>query len=174
LRYHVTSGDTDQVTEKLDKGLLDFAVLAQEPDSSKYAYLEFPATDRWGLIMRKDDPLARKERLVAEDLIGLPLFCSEQSWEHDIPRWADSTMDRLELEGSFQLSYNGAIFALEGLGYLLTFDKLVNTGADSDLVFRPLHPPLETHLYLIWKRQPVFTPIAERFLEQVRTSFTRT
>jgi DNA-binding transcriptional LysR family regulator len=27
LCYHITSGDTEQVTEKLDKGLLDFAVL---------------------------------------------------------------------------------------------------------------------------------------------------
>ena len=27
--YHITSGDTEQVTEKLDKGLLDFAVLCE-------------------------------------------------------------------------------------------------------------------------------------------------
>ena len=32
LRYHITSGDTEQVTEKLDKGLLDFAVLCETPD----------------------------------------------------------------------------------------------------------------------------------------------
>ena len=31
LHYHITSGDTEQVTEKLDKGLLDFAVLCEEP-----------------------------------------------------------------------------------------------------------------------------------------------
>ena len=60
LRYHITSGDTEQVTEKLDKGLLDFAVLAEKPDTDKYDHLAFPQADRWGLVFPADDPLAKK------------------------------------------------------------------------------------------------------------------
>ena len=168
LRYHITSGDTEQVAGKLDKGILDFAVLAELPDSSKYESLVFPESDIWGVVMPADSPLAKKKAIRVDDLIGLPLFCSGQGWEKDIPGWAKDKMDKLHLEGSFKLSYNASLFAKEHLGYLLTFDKLVDTSQESGLVFRPLTPKLKTSLYLIWKRYQTFSPIAEKFLEQMR------
>ncbi len=172
LRYHITSGDTEQVTEKLDQGLLDFSVLAEMPDAAKYDSLVFPQADVWGLVFPADDPLAAKKAVTADDLMGLPLFCSEQSWQKDIPRWCGNRMRDLRLEGSFRLSYNGSMFAREGLGYLLTFDRLIDTSPASGLVFRPLSPKLENRLYLIWKKYQSLSPIAERFLEHVKASFT--
>ena len=171
LRYHISSGDTEQVTEKLDKGILDFAVLAEEPDTAKYHYLTFPEADVWGLVMPSDCRLARKERICVDDLVGLPLFCSEQGWEKDISHWCGERINELHLEGSFRLSYNGSLFVREGLGYLLTFDHLIDTSPTSVLVFRALTPRLETKLFLIWKKYQTFTPIAERFLAGVKTSF---
>ena len=171
LRYHITSGDTEQVTEKLDKGLLDFAVLAEKPNATKYEALAFPETDVWGLVFPASDPLSQKESITVDDLIGLPLFCSKQGWENDLPAWCGERMPELRLEGSFRLSYNGSMFAKEGLGYLLTFDHLIDTSADSGLVFRPLSPRLETKLYLIWKKYQIFSPIAERFLKKLQESF---
>ena len=171
LHYHITSGDTEQVTEKLDKGLLDFAVLVETPDNTKYETLIFPHADVWGLVFPADDPLKKKKTITVDDLIGLPLFCSEQSWRNDIPRWCGDRMKELRLEGSFRLSYNGSMFAREGLGYLLTFDRLINTSSDSGLVFRPLSPTLENELYLIWKKYQMLSPIAERFLKHLQSSF---
>ncbi|MDO4409114.1 MAG: LysR family transcriptional regulator [Eubacteriales bacterium] len=171
LRYHITSGDSEQVLEKLDKGLLDFVVLVETPDAGKYEFLVFPEDDVWGLVMPEDDLLAKKKDIRVDDLTGLPLFCSEQSWEKDIPRWAGAKMAALHLEGSFRLAYNASIFAKEHLGYLLTFDRLIDTSPGSGLAFRPLTPRLETKLYLVWKKYQTFSPIAERFLTQIRTSF---
>jgi DNA-binding transcriptional LysR family regulator len=171
LRYYITSGDTEQVAEKLDKGLLDFAVLAEAPDAAKYEALAFPEADVWGLVFPAGDPLSQKETITVDDLIGLPLFCSEQSWENDLPAWCGDKMRELRLEGSFRLSYNGSMFAKEGLGYLLTFEHLIDTSAASGLVFRPLSPRLETKLYLIWKKYQVFSPIAERFLRKLQERF---
>lgn len=171
LHYHITSGDTEQVTEKLDKGIIDFAVLAQEPNTAKYHYLTFPQADLWGLVMQKDCALAEKKAICVDDLIGLPLFCSEQGWHNDISRWCGNHMDSLHLEGSFRLSYNGSLFVKEGLGYLLTFAHLINTDSESGLVFRPLTPKLETKIYLIWKKYQIFTPIAERLLEYLKNRF---
>ena len=95
LRYHITSGDTEQVTEKLDKGLLDFAVLCDEPDGKKYEALLFPEGDLWGLILPGQDALAKKETVRVEDLVGLPLFASEQGWEGDLRRWAGDRFGQL-------------------------------------------------------------------------------
>ena len=174
LHYHITSGDTEQIAEKLDKGLLDFLVLAELPDSRKYEYLAFPENDVWGLIIPAADPLSKKESITIFDLKGLPLFCSDQAWEGEIKKWAGNHFSGLTLEGSFRLSYNGSIFAKEGLGYLLTFDHLIDTSEGSGVVFRPLSPKLETTLYLAWNRYQTFTPIAERFLQHLKTLFTNT
>ena len=171
LRYHITSGDTEQVTEKLDKGLLDFAVICETPDERKYHSLLFPESDHFGAVMPVDSALADRDAVTAADLAGLPLFCSEQSWEKDIRPWAKELFPRLRLEGSFRLSYNGSLFAKEGLGVLLTLNDLVDTSPESGLCFRPLAPELEMKMYLIWNKYQRFTPIAERFLRQLRSSF---
>ena len=174
LNYHITSGDTEQVTEKLDKGLLDFAVICSElPDTRKYDYITFPERDIWGAVMPASHPLASKKAITVDDLAGEPLFCSEQSWDREIREWAGERSGELRLEGSFRLSYNGSMFALEGLGILLTFEHLVDCSEGSGLVFRPLGPVKETSFYLIWSKYQTFTPIAERFLAQVTESFSK-
>ena len=173
LRYHITSGDTEQVTEKLDKGLLDFAAIFEIPDVRKYNYIQFPEADYFGAVVPADSELAKKERITAEDLAGFPLFTSEQSWENDIRPWAKEQFSRLRLEGSFRLAYNGSMFAREGLGVLLTLNNLIDTSPGSGMVFRPLYPHLEMKMYLIWNKYQSFTPIAERFLKQIETSFSK-
>ena len=171
LRYHITSGDTEQVTEKLDKGLLDFAVICDAPNTKKYESIPLPEGDTWGLILPADAPLAQKDAIRVDDLIGLPLFTSEQGWEGDIRAWAGDRFGELHLEGSFRLAYNASMFVREGLGYQLSFRHLVDVSPESGLTFRPLFPALKTKLYLIWNRYQSFTPIAERFIAQVRRDF---
>lgn len=173
LHYHITSGDTFLVIDKLQKGLLDYVVLAETPDYTKYNAIAFPETDIWGLVVPKSSALAKKNKITVKDLIGQPLFCSEQGWEHEIKEWSGKHFSKLLLEGSFRLSYNGSIFTKEGLGYLLTFNKLIDTSPKSNLVFIPLYPKLETKLYLVWNKYPSFTPIAERFLQQIQKSFNK-
>ncbi len=173
LQYHITSGDTEQVTEKLDKGILDFAVICETPDQRKYNSIQFPEADYFGAVFPVTSDLAKKDSITADDLSGLPLFTSEQSWENDIRPWAGDKFSRLRLEGSFRLAYNGSMFAKEGLGVLLTLNNLIDTSPESGLAFRPLSPHLEMKMYLIWNKYQSYTPIAERFLKQLQSSFSR-
>ena len=77
-------------------------------------------------------------------------------------------MDKLNITGTVNLAYNGSVFVKEGLGYLLTFEHLVDTGEESGLCFRPIKPTLETNMYIIWKKYQVFSPIAELFLKRLK------
>lgn len=171
FRYHLTSGNTEQVVERLDRGLIDFAFIVEPPNLERYNHIEIPGTDIWGLAIRKDHPLAEKREIVFADLTEVDLICSEQGMKFDIARWCGENTDQLKLSGTINLCYNGGIFVEEGLGGMLTFDRLVNTGDDSNLCFRPLSPRLETKMYIIWKKYQVFTPIAELLLDELKKRF---
>lgn len=168
LLCRIESGDTALVTMLLEKGILDFGLVVEEPDPRKFHAIELPVEDRWVLILPKDHPLAQKAAFTFEDLKGLPLFCSAQGWHGDIARWSGGRTDELSLESHVTLPTNGAFFVREGLGFLLTFEGLVDTGETSSLTCRPLDPPLTAHSYLIWRRNATVTPIAERFLAVLR------
>ena len=171
IRVHLYSGDTDDLAERLERGLLDFAVIAQAVDLSKYNYLELPGADTWGVVMRKDAPLAQKETVCLDDLLELPLIVSRQGIREDIPRLFGEMVDRLNIVATINLFYNGSILVREGLGYVLTFDKLADTSQESALCFRPLIPRLETKLYIIWKKYQMFTPVAEVLLNELREHY---
>ena len=168
LLCRIESGDTALVTMLLEKGILDFGLVVEEPDPRKFHAIELPVEDRWVLILPKDHPLAQKAAFTFRDLQGVPLFCSAQGWHGDIARWSGGRTDELSLESHVTLPTNGAFFVREGLGFLLTFEGLVDTGETSSLTCRPLDPPLTAHSYLIWRRNATVTPIAERFLAVLR------
>lgn len=173
LRLHLQSGNSADVTERLDRGLLDFAIIVHEVDLSKYNYLELPATDHYGVLMRKDSPLASKEAVGVDDLLDLPLICSRQGITEDYPKVFQQKMDALRIVATFNLAYNASVLVREGVGYALTFDKLADTSEESELTFRPLMPPLETKMYMIWKKYQVFSPAAEVLQKEVLERFGR-
>jgi DNA-binding transcriptional LysR family regulator len=168
LHFHLYSGNAETVCERLDKGLLDFAVVVQNIDLSKYAYLDLPITDTWGLIMRKDDPLASKTDIPIEKLADLPLIVSRQGATNEMPEWLQKNYDRLNIVATYDLIFNASILVREGLGYALGFDKLVNTGSESVLCFRPITPAITSPMRLIWRKEQRFSRAAELFLEGFR------
>lgn len=171
VKFHLYSGNTEVIAERLDRGLLDFAIIVQEVDLSKYNYIKIPTSDTWGVIMRKDSPLAKKEYITIEDLIDLPLIVSRQGITEDYPKLFKEKLDQLHIVATFDLIYNASIMVKEGFGYALSFDKIVDTSENSELCFRVLKPELKTNIYIIWKKYQVFTPIAEKLLSKMQQHF---
>jgi DNA-binding transcriptional LysR family regulator len=148
---------------------LDFAVVVQNIDLSKYAHLDLPVTDTWGLIMRKDSPMVTQAEIPIEELAELPLIVSRQGATNEMPEWLQQHYDRLNVVATYDLIFNASILVREGLGYALGFDKLVNTGAESILCFRPITPPITSPMRLIWRKEQRLSKAAELFLEEVET-----
>ena len=153
IHYHIYSGDAERVTEKLDKGLIDFGLLVGEADMSKYDYLKLPQKDLWGVLMRKDSPLAEKEAIFAEDLWDKPLIVSHQtSINAEMFHWLKTDISKLNIVATYDLVYNAAQFVKKGFGYVIALDKLINTAGNSNLCFKPLSPTLEAELCVVWKK----------------------
>lgn len=172
IRYHLYSGNADDVAERLDKGILDFGVMLEPAPIDKYDYIQFPISDVWGILMRKDDPLAQKQSITPEDVPGLPLIVSRQSMVTNmLSGWSGADFVKLNIVGTYNLIFNAALMVEEGFGCALCLDKLAKTDESSTLCFRPLEPRLEAHLDVVWKKYQVFTRAAELFLGSIQSVF---
>ncbi len=173
IRYHIYSGDAGHITERLDKGLIDFGLLVEPFDVTKYDYIRLPVKDTWGILMPADSPLARKDSIRAEDLWDLPLIISHQTVSSaEMAAWLHRNISELNIVAFYDLIYNASRFVKSGLGYAVTLDKLTNTDEDSHLCFRPLSPTLEAGLCIAWKRYQVFSRAAEKFLKEFQVRFS--
>lgn len=176
IKFHIYSGNAEDVTEKLDKGLLDFGVLIQPIDLSKYDTLTLPAKDVWGVVMRKDAPIANKDCVELTDIKDKPLIVSRQmskkySADSGFLDWFGDDFENLYIAATYNLAYNAAIMVESGLGYAITLDKLVNTSGN--LCFKPLYPGLESGLDIVWKKYQVFSPAAKLFIEKLKDEFKK-
>ncbi len=172
VRLHLYSGDTEDVTLRLDQGLLDFGVLVESADLGRYNGLVLPFTDILGVSMREDSPLAQKEVIQKEDLLDLPLICTRQSLRTSLLSWFGEEVDSLNIAATFNLSYNSKILVQEGLGYAISLNKdLFDTNPNTGLCFRPLYPRLESKMYLVWRKFQAFTPAAKALFEEIQKAY---
>ena len=171
IRCNIYSGNLEDVCDRLDKGLLDFAIVMSYVDLAKYNYLEIPAQDSWGVIMRKDDPLAKRDSFTVDEIKKLPLICSRQWVDQELPHWLGDSNDSINITATYNLAFNGAVMARAGIGYAVVLDKLIDTGDSSELTFRPLTGVPETGLYVIWRKYQTFTPIAQLLIKELENRF---
>ncbi len=164
VRFHLESGDSQNVYEKLDKGLLDFGLLFGSVDMKKYNSISIPAKDTWGVLMRNDSALAQRDFITAKDLMDKPLIVSRQGINGELRNWFKSDADRLNIVATYNLVFNASLMVDEGIGYALCLDKIINTKG-SDFCFKPLYPQLGISMNILWKKHQVFSKASNQFLD---------
>lgn len=173
IHYHLFSGNEEEITELLDKGLIDFGILTYPSDITKYDYLHLPNKDTWGLLMKNDSLLAEKEHITKKDLLDIPLIFSRQciekgKSENEFINWFGDNFKDLNIIGTFDLVYNVSILVNEGIGYAVVFDKMANTKEYKNICFKPLYPNLYSTLDIVWKKQMIFSKPAQEFLNRLQ------
>ena len=154
------------ITEAIDRGSLDFGLIFGNVDLTKYDSMPIPYKDIWGVLMRRDAPLADKEFITAEDLTDKPLIISRQAFQNvEFKNFFHREQEQLNIVATYNLLFNGSLMADEGMGYVLCFDKLVNVSGNSNLCFRPLKPGIEAGMSIVWKKYQVFSKPAQKFLQ---------
>ncbi len=173
IRYHLYSGNGDDVMERLDKGLLDFGLLIEPVDLKKYDHFHLPVTDTWGVLMRKDSPLAEKTSIHPEDLWDVPLLLTRQSMvESCLSDWMRRDYRELNIAATYNLLFNAAMMVEAGMGYAICLDKLVNTMDTSELCFRPMVGCMGAGMDIAWKKYQMFSKASQKFLDRLQESFS--
>ena len=165
IRFHITSGDTQDLMDELADGLIDFAVIFSDVDHALYESIPLPAEDGFGVLMRKDSPLAEKEAIRLSDLKNEPVIVSRASEQFFSGMKGYSS---LNIVATYNLLYNASLLVEDGLGYAVCFDRLINVTGDSKLCIRPLVPRIENAGNLIWKKYQVFSPAVQMFIDGIR------
>ena len=166
VQLYITSGDTQDLMDELDNGLIDFALIFTEFDREKYRSIQLPAADCFGVLMRGDNPLASKSEILLAELAEVPLMISRASrsyWESVAERKS------LKIIGTYNLIFNASLLVESGACCALGFEKLINTTGDSPLCFRPLAGQKKTTGALIWKKYQTFSPAVQLFIDQIRS-----
>lgn len=166
VQYEFYTNDADHIKERLDQGLLDFGLLLEPIEMTKYDYLRMKTRERWGILMRPDHPLAKQESIMSEEMVGLPLITTNRvSLQKEIAEWFGNDFDHLNIFATYNIITNVATLVEHGTACALTIEGAVNLFDPSRLVFRPLKPELIMSSVLAWKKlSPVFGA-AGKFLE---------
>lgn len=164
IRFHITSGDTQDLMDELNNGLIDFAVIFTNVDHTLYQSIKLPAEEAFGLLMLKSCPLAEKEEIRISDLNGLPVIISRgaEPFLSGNKEWTT-----LNIIATYNLVYNASLLVEDGVGYAICFDRLINTSENSPLCMRPIVPRIKASGHLIWKKYQKFSPAVQLFIDRI-------
>ena len=171
VKIHILSGNYEFAERRLNTGAVDFAVIIGNLPLDNYASLQLPEKDTWGVLMTKDDPLAKKSAITAEDLVGRNVLNSQQAENRKyFDSWFGNYKEQINIIGTVNLNFNGTLLVKNKTAIMLTLDKLANISDESNLTFRPITPMLKQPVTVIWKRETNLSPVADLFLNRLRAS----
>lgn len=164
INLNLYTGDGYDVSEKLDKGLIDFGILLGQYDPIKYNYINLPVVDTWGILMRKDDKLAQNDSISPKLLKTIPIITPVKEFISSplFTNWLKYSIEDLNIIGYYNLLYNASLMVDNKMGYVMCIDKL---STNPNLTFRPLSPHLDVSITLCWKKYQKLSKIGEKFLE---------
>lgn len=169
LRLH--SGNRDDVVERVDKGLLDFGIVFGEEPPTRYDSLKLAWEDRWGMLVRADDPLAARDEIALDELRNRRIIASAQSSKavsQDDPTITFFGQENYDVVATYTLLYNASLLVEQGVGIAVCFDGIVATGEGSPFAFVPFADMAPVSSYLVWKRYQPLSRACEAFLRAMR------
>lgn len=169
VTFRLSSGNFEDISDRLDSGLVDFGLFVGDAAVAKYDYIKLPHSDAWGLLMRADDALAERATVRPQDLDGLALLCSRQAVQsNELVGWLGREFGELDVVATYNLIHNATYMVEAGMGCAVSIEGLVNTSG-TELVFRPFEPSLTARLSFAWKRGRQLSRAAAEFLKLLQS-----
>ncbi|MCB5369366.1 LysR family transcriptional regulator [Mediterraneibacter faecis] len=159
----------DAVYEMMNKGLVDIALFMEPVDTEGLDYIRITDCDHWCVGMRPDDPLAEKEFIKKEDLIGKPLILPERmNVQSELANWFGKDFSKLQIAFTSNLGTNAGIMAANGLGYPISIEGAATKYWREDiLVQRRISPEITTSTVIAWRRNIPYSLAVRKMIEEI-------
>lgn len=165
------TGNADAVEERLERGLLDFALVIEPVNLEKYEWIRMPDANRVGLAVSADGPWGALEVATPADVAKMPLLVSSRTSNKavDLVSWSGGAFSfhDLDVVGSFDLIGNASHLVRSGVACAMGIDHLLQVDDASDLRFIPLEPSLKIASFVIWKKYRLRSRACEEFLRRL-------
>lgn len=169
VQYELYNADGDDVREKLDRGDIDIGILLEPVEAAKYDYIRLPCTERWGVLMRRDDPRAQAGSVRMSDILPLPLILPRRRIvQEEIASWLGVESENLKIIASHNLLTNVISLVEQGFGYVICVEGAHSIRPEGMLVFVPFTPERITGHVLAWKKNRVFPSATSCFIQFMR------
>ena len=169
VTFDIFTGNADLVKEQMEKGLIDIGVLLEPIDIEKFEFIRLKGKERWVVLMRPDDPLAKKEAVNAKDLENMPLILPRRTnVQNELSNWLGDFFQEQQVLFTSNLTTNSAIIVQRGLAYSLVIEGAIPFWDKEKIAYRPLSPELTANSVLAWKRQQPFSLAATKFIEYMK------
>ena len=166
IRFDIRTLTADLTQERLEQGLLDLGLMSEPVAVDRYDYVRTHVTDRWGMLVRADSPLAELTVIRPQDLAGATMILPYRpEVQREVLNWFGDVAPQITIAATFNLSMNAATMVRNGVGISFSFDVPV---VDDGLRFRPLSPKMETGSVIAWKKGQSMSPAAAAFIEFLR------
>lgn len=167
------TGNADAVEERLERGLLDFALLLEPVNVEKYEWIRMPEADRVGAVVAASGPWGGRDVLTPADVANMPLLVSSRTSNRalDLEAWSSGVLsvDELNIVGHFDLIGNASHLVRSGAACAVSVGSLLQIDECSDLRFVPFEPPLTIASYLVWKKYRLRSRACEEFLNRLNS-----
>lgn len=170
VTFNIYSGTSNDIKERLDKGLLDIALLIEPVLADNYHKLVLPDKEIWGLLVSTEYFLTNQQHVSAKEILGVPLIWSgRKEIQNMLCSWGGFVEEDLNVVGKYNLIFNvislvenkvGAAFAIRG-----AIDNRKN-----NTKFLPLTPKLETNCVLIWKKETILSDTVLTFIQKMENA----
>ncbi|MFV0394598.1 MAG: LysR family transcriptional regulator [Coprobacillaceae bacterium] len=171
ITYNTYSGNADDIKDRIDKGLIDVGLLTEPVDINKYEFIRLPEKERWGILLPKTSPLAKKDFITPEDLMDKPLLISQRFLvQNEIINWLQMDSNHLHIVGTYNLIYNAAVMVEHNIGFAVCLESLINSNEETNTCFKLFYPKLETGSVLVWKKNQIFSPVTSKFIEMIKNA----
>lgn len=169
VKFNFYSGDAVEVSERLNHGSLDFAVMLQPIDNVKYDFISLPEHSEWGMLMPKTDSLTGKGYITKDDIKSIPIIMHQRiGLQNEIAHWAGINIEDLNIVATYNVVHGSPIcFVQNELGYFLTTREMLAPKLDDSVCFLPLKPQIPTQLALVWKKHAVFSNTSKVFMKKI-------
>ena len=158
----------DAVYEMINKGIVDIALFMEPVDTEGMDYIRITDCDHWCVGMRPDDPLAEKEFIKKEDLIGKPLILPERvSVQSELANWFGKDFSKLQIAFTSNLGTNAGVMATNGLGYPISIEGAAKYWREDILVQRRISPEITTSTVIAWRRNIPYSLAVRKMIEEI-------
>ncbi|RSX54045.1 LysR family transcriptional regulator [Bifidobacterium goeldii] len=156
VHFQVISTTADVIQNRIEQGLMDFGLLSEPADTSRYECIATGIAEQWAALVPEHHPLANRTSLSPQDLEEQTLLLpSRESVRRTVLQWFGSAADHLDVAGWCNLPANGANMTANGMGIYICLDLGITYPGIRTV---PLDPPLGNASVLAWKRQKPSSP----------------